>query len=241
MPGAWHGGAGHRAQMRSNVIALRTNGLVSPGGPIGAAAGRASGATSARPGRQAREAANQAQISLGYASPIDAVWESCNCCVMHAISIRPRHVARAIKAAMRCTGCKARPGHCVSNHTVTARDGSKAPCLWSGKKASVIDAITRRADPWAGLPVLILINPNNPILHPVRSPDCNCGATLVRTGMCVHVNESRQSCGGCRAACRSAYFWYGHAGLPGYRTRWRARLLFPSNSHFGGTDGDAPV
>jgi hypothetical protein len=57
----------------------------------------------------------------------------------------------------------------------------------SGATASVIDAITRRAHPGAGLPVLILTIPNNPILHPVRLPDCNCGATQVRTGMCVHV------------------------------------------------------
>jgi hypothetical protein len=57
----------------------------------------------------------------------------------------------------------------------------------SGETASVIDTITRRADPGAGLPVLILKIPNNPILHPVRLPDCNCGATQVRTGMCVHV------------------------------------------------------
>ena len=35
MPGSWHGIAGHRAQMVSNVIAERTNGLVDPGGPMG--------------------------------------------------------------------------------------------------------------------------------------------------------------------------------------------------------------
>ena len=75
----------------------------------------------------------------------------------------------------------------VFNNTATAHDGLAAPYFGSGETASVIDAITRRADPAAGLPVLILTIPNNPILHPVRLPDCNCGATQVRTGMCVHV------------------------------------------------------
>ena len=75
----------------------------------------------------------------------------------------------------------------VFNNTATAHDGLAAPYFGSGKTASVIDAITRRADPAAGLPVLILTIPNNPILHPVRLPGCNCGATQVRTGMCVHV------------------------------------------------------
>jgi hypothetical protein len=39
--------------------------------------------------------------------------------------------------------------------------------IGSGETASVIDAINRRAiDSSNGLPVLILDNPNNPILHP---------------------------------------------------------------------------
>lgn len=78
---------------------------------------------------------------------------------------------------------------------------------------------------YAGLPVLILINPNNPILQSCEQPDCNCGATLARTGMCVHVLESRKTwlrsalrtCGACRAT--------GMTALSGQSGR-RSRRLF---------------
>lgn len=71
--------------------------------------------------------------------------------------------------------------------TKTCRNQSR--CLTAGraKTTSVIDAITRRAKHEAGLPVLILKIPNNPILQSCALPDYNCGATLVRTGMCVHI------------------------------------------------------
>jgi hypothetical protein len=41
----------------------------------------------------------------------------------------------------------------------------------------------------AGLPVLILTIPNNPILQFRTQPDRNYGATLVRAEMCVHMME----------------------------------------------------
>jgi hypothetical protein len=47
------------------------------------------------------------------------------------------------------------------------------------KTTSVIDAITRRAKLEAGLPVLILMIPNSPILQSCALPDYNCGATLI--------------------------------------------------------------
>jgi hypothetical protein len=86
----------------------------------------------------------------------------------------------------------------------------------------------------AGLPVLILINPNNPILHPVRLPDYNYGATLVRTGMCVHFIESHKTRGGYQADR------HRQPALLPLATAFETPF-FPSNSHFGGTDGDAPV
>eukprot|EP01041_Mallomonas_annulata_P010778 gene10779-22504_t len=42
----------------------------------------------------------------------------------------------------------------------------------------------------AGLPVLILTIPNNPIQQPCALSDYNNGATLTRAGMCVHVFPS---------------------------------------------------
>jgi hypothetical protein len=70
------------------------------------------------------------------------------------------------------------------------------------KTTSVIDTITRRAKHEAGLPVLILKIPNNPILQSCALPDYNCGATLVRPEMCVHVFSSSIShfCGADRDA-----------------------------------------
>jgi hypothetical protein len=85
----------------------------------------------------------------------------------------------------------------VSQHRPRLRYPGEKPALLSsqqheayigfGETASVIDAITRQADPWASLPVLILKLPNNPILHPCALSDYNCGATLIRARMCVHV------------------------------------------------------
>jgi hypothetical protein len=61
--------------------------------------------------------------------------------------------------------------------------GTISRFLTSGraKTTSVIDAITRRAKHEAGLPVLILKIPNNPILQSCALPDYNCGATLITT------------------------------------------------------------
>jgi hypothetical protein len=49
--------------------------------------------------------------------------------------------------------------------TACGSHGFQVPCSGSGETTSVIDAITRRARPEAGLPVLILKIPNNPILQ----------------------------------------------------------------------------
>jgi hypothetical protein len=54
---------------------------------------------------------------------------------------------------------------------------------------SVIDAITRRAEK-AGLPVLILKIPNNPILQSCALPDYNCGATLISAKDCAYTFSS---------------------------------------------------
>jgi hypothetical protein len=67
------------------------------------------------------------------------------------------------------------------------------------KTTIVIDAITRRAKHEAGLPVLILTIPNNPILQSCALPDYNCGATLARTRMCVHIFFSSSNSHFCRA------------------------------------------
>lgn len=47
------------------------------------------------------------------------------------------------------------------------------PTSGRAKTTSVIDTINLRADN-RGLQVLVLVNPNNPILHPHAQPDCNC-------------------------------------------------------------------
>jgi hypothetical protein len=66
--------------------------------------------------------------------------------------------------------------------------GTISRFLTSGraKTTSVIDAITRRAKPEAGLPVLILKIPNNPILQSCALPDYNCGATLISAQDCAY-------------------------------------------------------
>jgi hypothetical protein len=80
--------------------------------------------------------------------------------------------------------CSARDGACRNSwFLLTDR----------AKTTSVIDTITRRAKHEAGLPVLILKIPNNPILQSCALPDYNCGATLVLTRMCVHVFSSSNS------------------------------------------------
>lgn len=47
------------------------------------------------------------------------------------------------------------------------------PTSGRAKTTSVIDTINLRADN-RGLQVLVLVNPNNPILHSHAQPDCNC-------------------------------------------------------------------
>jgi hypothetical protein len=141
MPGAWHGRAGHRAQMASNVIAARIAVLQAPGGPIGAAQG---GFRQCDKGRTVGGV-----LSAGSRQAINQPW---------------------------------RPESCEYG------------CEKSGvETASVIDAITRRASfvSHGRLSGTYPFSPNNPILQSCALPDYNCGATLVRTGMCVHVSFHR--------------------------------------------------
>jgi hypothetical protein len=67
------------------------------------------------------------------------------------------------------------------NHGYLRSARFPGPYIGSGETTSVIDAITRRAKHEAGLPVLILKIPNNPILQSCALPDYNCGATLITT------------------------------------------------------------
>jgi hypothetical protein len=76
---------------------------------------------------------------------------------------------------------------CRNHEQPACRTASRPLAAGRAKTTSVIDAITRRARPEAGLPVLILTIPNNPILQSCALPDYNCGATLARTEMCVHI------------------------------------------------------
>jgi hypothetical protein len=112
-------------------------------------------------------------------------------------------------------------------NTTAARDGYQVSLSRVGRKTtSVIGTITRQADPGAGLPVLILKIPNNPILQSRTRPDRNCGATLARTRMCVHDSgdPSRPP------------FWKPAGALAPV-----LGIPFPSILHFGEADGDAPV
>jgi hypothetical protein len=76
---------------------------------------------------------------------------------------------------------------CRNHEKAACRTASRLLASGRAKTTSVIDAINRRARPEAGLPVLILTIPNNPILQSCAPPDYNCGATLVHTGMCIHI------------------------------------------------------
>jgi hypothetical protein len=79
------------------------------------------------------------------------------------------------------------PDEACRNHEQSAcRTISRSLASGRAKTTSVIDAITRRAKLEAGLPVLILTIPNNPILQSCALPDYNYGATLALTRMCVH-------------------------------------------------------
>jgi hypothetical protein len=75
---------------------------------------------------------------------------------------------------------------------VAARGGYPVSLFGSGEKRQALSAPSPdKPGLEAGLSVLILKIPNNPILQSCARPDCNCGATLARTRQYVHVLESR--------------------------------------------------
>ena len=75
-------------------------------------------------------------------------------------------------------------------YIAAARGGYPVSLFGSGEKRQALSAPSSdKPSLEAGLSVLILKIPNNPILQSCRRPDCNCGATLVRTRPCVHVIE----------------------------------------------------
>jgi hypothetical protein len=81
-----------------------------------------------------------------------------------------------------------------------ARGGYPVSLFQSGKKRQALSAPSPdKPGLEAGLSVLILKIPNNPILQSCARPDCNCGATLVRARMCVHVMKSRKTAARCTA------------------------------------------
>lgn len=109
--------------------------------------------------------------------------------------VRPQGVCGAHRDARR------RFPDCIPLNTAAARDGYQVSLSRVGRKTtSVIGTITRRADPEAGLPVLILKIPNNPILQSRVRPDCNCGATQARPQECAYRLWNLKNC--CAAAPR---------------------------------------
>ena len=103
-----------------------------------------------------------------------------------AVGILDQAIYQPWPASSRNKACR--------NHEQSAI-GTIVSFLTSGraKTTSVIDAITRRAKHEAGLPVLILKIPNNPILQSCALPDYNCGATLIHARLCVHIFSSSNS------------------------------------------------
>lgn len=140
-------------------------------------------------------------------------------------------------------GRSGNPGRAIIS--LGLRVPGEAPCSGSGEN----DKRYRRHHPASqeepGLPVLILTIPNNPILQSCAQPDYNCGATLARTRMCVHVchltKPAARHIGGLRCSLYSRT-----VALPGHHYFRLLRFceipfFSSSNSHFCGVDEGAPV
>jgi hypothetical protein len=115
----------------------------------------------------------------------------------------------------------------------TARDGVRGSSYRVGRTRLTLSTPSPGKPACAGLPVLILTIPNNPILQSRTQPDRNYGATLARTRMCVHMKESITPAAR-HIAGASPCAWRRSLGMLEFH-------LFPSNLHVRGTDGDAPV
>jgi hypothetical protein len=216
MPGAWHGEAGHRARMASNVCRAGIT-AGQPRHPIGAAQGPASrcvatmsttrpwpGHTRAVPGDRPRFAHS-----------------ACRC----GDSCQP--------AEVRCRrGARARRACAVLASTATASAVSGSPPVGPVRTTYVIDTITRQASLGPSCRYLSLKFQTIRSCSPVRQPGCNYGATQARTRMCVHVLESRQAC--CARHDRRDCL-----PLPLATARWHSFISL--EFAIGGADGDAPV
>jgi hypothetical protein len=145
MPGVWHGIAGHRAQMASNVIVARTP------QPCLASAARSGRRRGLRAGAKSDHSQTRAAVPGSWTRRLSAL------------------------------ACKFSRQSLPEPWTICDRHDFQVPYIGRAKTTSVIDAITRRAKHEAGLPVLILKIPNNPILQSCALPDYNCGATLITT------------------------------------------------------------
>jgi hypothetical protein len=155
-----------------------------------AAQGRASGgATSPAARGTAPAPRTRRSTSLGAASGVRP-GKSVNQRGMRCGGIAAWEMIRTGPAARACGACRGvrrRFPDCIPLNTAAVRDGYPVSLSRVGRKTtSVIGTITRRADPEAGLPVLILKIPNNPILQSRTRPDCNCGATQTRTRECAY-------------------------------------------------------
>ena len=178
MPGVWHGIAGHRAQMASNVIVARTP------QPCLASAARSGRRRGLRAGAKSDHSQTRAAVSGSWAR-------------------------RSISLGLQVLATK-------PAGTMDTCDRHDFQVLTSGraKTTSVIDAITRRAKLEAGLPVLILTIPNNPILQSCALPDYNCGATLITTQdraytFCNPTKPAARCIAGLRFSANTAAARYG--------------------------------
>jgi len=143
MPGAWHGGAGHRAQMVSNVIAARTTSAIQwPDRGVIATARRVrhEGQTGGTAGMREVQARRQSASAPGRQ---DAICENLYDLLLAAVrwnrSSEGRELAPCLLHGSR------NPERDGFHNNAAARDGFRDSCIGRAKTTSVIDAITRRA------------------------------------------------------------------------------------------------
>jgi hypothetical protein len=185
-PGRGAARPGHRAQMASNVIVAHGR-LSWSRGSIGAHGNLQAGAANARPRRHADSPGQADQPRFPDARmPLQ---NFSTCCCLHCGGYDGSK-----RADLRCARCLAAAFFELSIPQQRRLRRLSKLLHRSGENDKRYRRHHPASQPGASLPVLILTIPNNPILQSRGQPDCNCGATLAHTGMCVHVEESRKTC-----------------------------------------------
>jgi len=172
--------------MTSNVIVAHDV-LAWSGGSIGAHCNHRAGAVKARP-RHKHSAGRTRHIGHGPRDAGRRLRNLSTCCFLHCGGI-----AGPERADLRRARCMAAafPELRYPTTVLPLATASKTPAS-VGRERQALSTPSPGEPAWTGLPVLILMIPNNPILQSCARPDCNCGATPARTGMCVHIKETRK-------------------------------------------------